>query len=122
MCYFRNVYVSDKTRMLNADYIILVILATLSSLSSDPVFSRSHSQPDVDLSRPPELHLHHQSNLSVPTGYYYQEHSSLLFKPYVVVLAFLLTLQRVFFKSSCITNMNIYILCFNLQSTVYRCF
>ena len=46
----------------------LLILLSLSSHHSDPVFSRSHAQPDVDLSRPPELHLHHQSNLSVPTG------------------------------------------------------
>ena len=33
-----------------------------------PVFSRSHAQPDVDLSRPPEIKLHHQANLSVATG------------------------------------------------------
>ena len=51
-------------------------LALLLSLACDPpgsglatpVFSRSHAQPDVDLSRPPEIKLHHQANLSVATG------------------------------------------------------
>ena len=35
---------------------------------SQPIFSRSHSQPEVDLSRPPELQPHNQVNMSVPTG------------------------------------------------------
>jgi len=43
-------------------------LAIIISSSSNPLFSRSHSQPDVDLSRPPELLPHHQVNISVPTG------------------------------------------------------
>ena len=53
---------------------ILLILSLSSDLSGHapshalPLFSRSHSQPDVDLSRPPEIKLHHQANLSVPTG------------------------------------------------------
>jgi len=32
------------------------------------IFSRSHSQPEVDLSRPPVLGTHHQLNISVPVG------------------------------------------------------
>jgi len=32
------------------------------------IFSRSHSQPEVDLSRPPVLVAHHQLNISVPVG------------------------------------------------------
>ena len=46
----------------------LFLILSLVLSSSDPLFSRSHSQPDVDLSRPPEIKLHHQANLSVPTG------------------------------------------------------
>ena len=46
----------------------LFLIMTVVLSSSDPIFSRSHSQPDVDLSRPPELQLHHQSNLSIPLG------------------------------------------------------
>ena len=46
---------------------VILIYAILSS-SSEPLFSRSHSQPEVDLSRPPELMPHKQVNISVPTG------------------------------------------------------
>ena len=55
---------------------VFVILTSLLT-SSQPLFSRSHAQPDVDLSRPPELHLHHQSNLSIPLGNKYKSHSPL---------------------------------------------
>ena len=46
----------------------LLILAILLPSYSQPKFSRSHSQPDVDLSRPPELQPHKRVNISVPTG------------------------------------------------------
>jgi len=46
----------------------LLIIACLLPSSSHPIFSRSHSQPEVDLSRPPELQPHNQMNISVPTG------------------------------------------------------
>ena len=47
---------------------ILLFLATFLPSSSEPIFSRSHSQPDVDLSRPPELDPHPRVNVSVPVG------------------------------------------------------
>ena len=61
--------------MLMLEQAILVLLLGLAGDPPGPglalpVFSRSHSQPDVDLSRPPEIKLHHQSNLSVATGIY----------------------------------------------------
>ena len=48
--------------------LVLAWLASPSCPAPRPVFSRSHAQPDVDLARPPELKLHHQANISVPTG------------------------------------------------------
>ena len=56
--------------MLEQTILVLLLSLHTSDLSSLalPVFSRSHSQPDVDLSRPPEIRLHHQANLSVATG------------------------------------------------------
>ena len=56
--------------MLEQTTLVLLLSLSTSELSSRalPVFSRSHSQPDVDLARPPELRLHHQANLSVATG------------------------------------------------------
>ena len=44
------------------------ILLIMIFSSTNPLFSRSHSQPEVDLSRPPELQPHNQVNMSVPTG------------------------------------------------------
>ena len=44
------------------------ILLSMICSSTNPLFSRSHSQPEVDLSRPPELQPHSQVNMSVPTG------------------------------------------------------
>ena len=47
---------------------LLFILVILLPSSPHPIFSRSHSQPEVDLSRPPELQPHKRVNVSVPTG------------------------------------------------------
>ena len=48
--------------------LVLAWLAAPGCPAPRPVFSRSHAQPDVDLARPPQLKLHHQANISVPSG------------------------------------------------------
>ena len=47
---------------------LLLFLTILLPPYSQSIFSRSHSQPEVDLSRPPEIQPHNQVNMSVPTG------------------------------------------------------
>merc|ERR1719474_1290789 len=47
---------------------MLIFLLIISPLFSNPMFSRSHSQPEVDLSRPPELIAPARVNISAPTG------------------------------------------------------